>query len=227
MNVRFRSACPMPCLLSGLLACLASACDRADPCPHTSACPAPAVCEPDGTCRPAPPEPRPPEATHQVPALDWAIEHGDGTPAHQHALDLFPVGGPRDVIAHLTFGHLPPEAHNASQAVLSLFPHPSWHGARHPYRMLLLAGREPQEVRAQHRPPLQWTPEVTVVRARTGMGRALRIDATSLVQEAAGRGRNRVRVAVRLLHRRDETLRFASPRAQDPNLRPRIDLRLR
>jgi hypothetical protein len=224
MNMPFRCWRAGPWLLLLFVPWVGGGCDRTDPCRHSSACPPPAVCQPDGTCRPGGGGSGEHGHRRILTAHDWAIEHGDGTPALQDDVDLLPLGGPRDAIAHLSFGPLPQDTPEITEAVVTLSPHPSWHGSTRPWRVAALAGKDPAEVRARRRPRLEWTPEVHVVRMRTGVQRPLRIDVAPLVRAAVDEGRDRVHVALRVLDRHAEALSFASPRAQAPARRPRLTL---
>jgi hypothetical protein len=218
---------PLPPPLATIVLVLAfhvGGCQRADPCAHTGACPPPAVCQPDGTCRPLGKSPAM-RTAHRVAALDWATEHGDGSPAEATDLDVLCLGGAHDAIAHVAFGPLPHG--KVARATATLFPHPSWSGSDHPWRVAAIAGKRPDQVRARNRPALDWRPERTVVRMRTGVGRPLRIDVTALARAATEEGVDRVQVGLRLLDRRVPALRFASPRVHDASLRPRLDVGIR
>jgi hypothetical protein len=219
-----RTSLPIPLSSLLLLAVPLTACARTDPCPHTTACPPPSVCGADGTCRPmARTESLRFAGTGHLRALEWAIQHGTGAPNPDAQGDTLRLGGPNDAIAHLAFGPLSPEV-PVAQAILTLFPHPSFTGADHPWRVAVVLGRAPSSIRAGRRPELGWMPPVRVVRVRAGGPRPLRVDVTPLVQAAMDAEEPRVLVGLRTMDRKAPELRYASPNAADPGLRPRLDL---
>lgn len=209
-----------------LLLVASTGCHPADPCPHTDACPEGTVCQPDGACRPL-------EdgdtlrftATRRLAATGWAHSHDDGSHAPPAAGDALVIGGDHQAVAHLSFGPLP-EGVELVRALLVLRPHPAWHGVARPWRVSVHEGPAPTKVE-RGRVTRRYRPPRAVARLRTGIGRPVVLEVTSLVDAALdGPGRS-VSITLRMPDRHAPAVRLASPRAAEATLRPRLVLVVR
>ena len=206
-------------LLLTLGALLTGAC-RPDPgCARSTDCPAGTVCQPDGRCEPLGKgaRVRAMEA-HRLEPTDWGVTRRDriatASPVHDELL----LGGAPDAAIHFAFPAVP----EARRAILTLFPHGAWDGPDE--GVTVIVQRIDPFVGAQltheNRPSPRGLP-LTVRRVRPAVGQPVRLDVTDAFRRQAGPVHLAVRVSGRATRR---PFRFASPRATEPDRRPRVDV---
>lgn len=206
-----------------------TACAGTEPCESAASCPEGAVCDLDGVCRPLPTQAALRFARPvRLAPLDWGGTRSDApsrVPADDDTLEL---GGDADAVVHLAFGPVPLDR-PVVRAVLTMPPHPTWSGP--PERAEVVARRTRRfhgTVLSRHRAPEAIGGTAVAQAVLAGGPRSLRLDVTRAVRAAADRREVRVFLAVEIAGGGgDRPWRLASPRASDPERRPRLDLLLR
>lgn len=210
-----------------VLALALCACGGTEPCATSAACPEGTVCNPDGTCRALAGDPRFVRGI-RLEALDW----GGTSTAHPSdplpATDVLLLGGDVHATAYLAFGPLTLEA-PVARAWLTLHPHPSFAGPSTGGVVVAHRTRpfEGGRVTLRHA-PVTVGAAIVARPVLAGGPRPVVLDVTDAARQAQLSGRRRVWLALRASGTENgPAWRFASPRATDTALRPRLSVWMR
>lgn len=219
---RSRAAFLVPTMTLALAACGASG----DPCASSTACPDGTVCHPGGHCAPLSRQARFAEA-QWLPVAAWGVTRADRPSATVAATDVLLLGGDLGAVAYLGFGPLPVEA-GVVRAQLVLQPHESWSGAPVDARVLVHRTRPFRGGGLTRRAaPESLGGSVDERPIEAGGPRPIVLDVTDALRQARQAGRAHLYLELRVDEAQGLPWRLASPRAADPDLRPRLELGLR
>lgn len=217
---------PAPFLVSTITWALVACGASADPCASSTACPDGTVCHPGGSCGPLTREARFAEG-RWLPVATWGVTRADRPSATVAATDVLLLGGDLGAVAYLGFGPLPAEA-GVVRAQLVLQPHESWSGAPVDARVVVRRTRPFRgDGLTRRAAPESLGGSVDERPVEAGGPRPIVLDLTDAVRQAQRAGRAHLHVELRVDGAEGLPWRLASPRAVDPDLRPRLELGLR
>lgn len=215
-NAFFRSLILQSCLT---LALLSAGCHT----PPCGDCPNGTVCELDGTCRALGPRSRMGfTRAERLRPVEWGSTRSDRRTETAQGLDELLLGGSLDGTVHFSFDL--PEGEVVA-AVLTIYPAPRGAHTSTPQTLRAYRTTEIGSHVSRAVPPRRIGRFGASRRVAARANRPLRIDVTDLVRDVAGEER----VHLALDARRSDGLawRIASPTAENDELHPRLDLRLR
>ena len=212
--------------LGSVLAVFLCACTGTERCATSAACPAGTVCQPSGACAPLAAE-----ARFVRGRWLWASDFGGSTNATPSAplsaTDVLPLGGEHEAVAYLAFGPLAREP-SVARAWLRLPPHPSFAGLDRGATVVAHRTRafDGRAITRRDEPPTVG-PAIAERAVVPGGPRPIVLDVTDAVRHAQRRGQESVWLAVRVRRAEGRPFLLGSPRANDREVRPRLELWLR
>jgi len=215
-------------VLGATLFAAAVGCGGSPPCASSTACPDGSVCQPDGTCAPLDARGSRFRRAAWLSAIDWATTRDDHLASPVPDTDVLAIGGGGDAVVHLTFEALPDDR-RITGAIVRVFAHEGWSG---PDARIVLALQRTTEFEGatltrRRAPPAMGAP-IAEAAVAPGPPRAVAFDVTEAVQQMLRGRERRLSVAIRRATGDDGVpLRIVSPRADDRDLRPRLELRVR